>query len=134
MSADRSSSESKSIAPAEIEVLRYVVDNAPATARSVAEAMAERKGFARSTTQTLLERLRKKGHLVRTQEHGVNVYAPGKGKADFLTRLVGEFFDSTLGGSSSPFLAFLTQRAHLTPTEEAELRKILEKLEKGGGK
>jgi len=95
----------------------------------VADAIKGQKGFARSTSQTLLERLRSKGHLVRTIEAGVNVYSVNGDKAEMEKRLFADFFETTLGGSVSPFVAFLADRGSLTPKEADELRQLLNNAE-----
>lgn len=117
------------ISPAEIEVLRYVIDNAPVAAREVADAMAESKGIARTTSLTLLDRLRKKGHVERDLVHGVHVYRPAEEGAETMKNLVADFFQNTLGGSLSPFVAFFSDHSKLTDEEADELRRLLEKAE-----
>lgn len=119
----------KRIAPAEMEILRYVMDHEPATAREVADSMMERKGFARSTSQTLLERLRAKNYLSRALEEGVNKYRLGIPKTDLMKDLVGDFFESSLGGTTSPFVAYFTERGNLTDEESRKLAELLDKLE-----
>lgn len=111
-----------------MEILRLVMDRQPISVRDAAEEMAQRRGLARTTVLTLMERLRTKGHLKRTAEDGVNRYELRSSKASVLTGLVGEFIDNALGGSISPFVAYLTQRANLSERQAAELRKIVEQL------
>jgi predicted transcriptional regulator len=117
------------IAPSEREVLNYAIHHAPVSSREVADAMAESKGFARTTTQTLLERLRAKGYLNRTSEHGINLYSPSESGEEILKGLVGEFVQESLGGSISPFFAFLSEK-RLTPSEAEMLQKLLQDSEK----
>jgi len=112
-----------------MSVLRYVLEHEPVTARQVADALAESKGFARTTTHTLLERLLKKDYLQRHAEEGVFRYTTGTGKADLMKEIVGEFVDTALGGSLSPFVAFLTERANLSEKEVADLNRLLDRIE-----
>lgn len=119
----------KRIAPAEMEILRYVMDHEPVTAREVADAMVERKGFARSTSQTLLERLRNKSYLLRNLRDGVNKYELGLPKSELMNALVDDFVESSLGGSLSPFVAYFTEKGNLSKEEEEKLIELLEKLE-----
>lgn len=112
-----------------MSILRYVLEHEPVTARQVADAMAESKGFARTTTHTLLERLLKKEFLRRESVEGVFRYTASGGKADVMKELVGEFVETALGGSLSPFVAFLTERANLSEKEVAELNRLLDRIE-----
>lgn len=115
------------ISPSELEVLKYIIDHSPVAAREVAEAMSESKGIARTTSLTLLDRLRKKGHVERTLQHGVHVYRPAEEGASTMKGLVADFVENTLGGSLSPFVAFLSDNPNLSKEEADELRKLLEK-------
>jgi len=119
----------KRIAPAEMEILRYVMDHEPVSAREVAEAMMEKKGFARTTSQTLLERLRQKNFLDRKPTDGVNRYELGIPRSELLKTLVSDFVESSLGGSMSPFVAYFTERGNLSEEEAKKLAELLDKLE-----
>ncbi|MBW3623087.1 MAG: BlaI/MecI/CopY family transcriptional regulator [Armatimonadetes bacterium] len=121
----------------ELEVLRFVADHAPATVRLVTEQFGEARGLARTTIQTMMERLRKKGYLIRTKaDEGTYQYSPSLAQTDLLLSLVQNFVEKTLGGSISPFLAYLSESPDLTPEEIEELRRLLELLkprpERGG--
>jgi len=115
-------------------VLRYVMEHQPTTARQVADGLADNRGIARTTTHTLLERLRKKGYLARTEETGSIQYSLAVDAAEIQQALVDDFVRTTLGGSLSPFVAFFTDRANLSDAEAAELRRLLERAEQGDGK
>lgn len=117
------------VSPAELEVLRYVIEKSPVSAREIADAMAIAKGIARTTSLTLLDRLRKKGHLVRVVDHGIHLYSPAKDGSEVLKGLVADFVRNTLGGSVSPFVAFFSEESNLNAEETEELRKLLEKAE-----
>lgn len=117
------------VSPAELEALRYVIEHAPVSAREVADALGEAKGIARTTSHTLLDRLRKKGHLERTVVHGVHLYRPAEEGQQIMKDIVADFVQNTLGGSLSPFAAFLSEGSDLTEKESEELRRLLEKSE-----
>src|SRR5580698_5344956 len=93
----------------ELDVLQYVNDNHPISVRDVAAHFAEASGHARTTLLTVMERLRAKGHLSRRKLAGRQHYAPTVPKAELLSRMVGNFVDDVLGGSVSPFVAYLSQ-------------------------
>jgi|GEM_PF-6894250 Predicted transcriptional regulator len=131
------------ITPAERDILHFVLEHQPVTARQVADHMAEVRGTARTTVLTHLERLRRRRVLERAAgEDGVNVYRAARPPAELLTGLVRDFVDRILGGTASPLVAYLTQRADLTDDEIAALEAVIARNEaraktddesKGGG-
>ena len=118
------------ITQAELAILTYINDHHPTTVREVAEHFARTHQYARTTVLTLMERLRQKGYLSREEGAGVHRYAPSVPKADLQQSLVREFVQHSLGGSLSPFVAFLSQEARLTESELQELKALVSELEK----
>ncbi|HMJ63730.1 MAG TPA: BlaI/MecI/CopY family transcriptional regulator [Candidatus Binatia bacterium] len=112
----------------ELEILHYVQDHHPVTVRDVADHFAESHGHVRTTILNVMERLRKKGFLTRRKVEGVFRYEPRMGKADLLQSLVRDFVEKTLGGSLSPFVAYLSREAKLSEEELKELRELVEEL------
>lgn len=118
-----------SLGQAELEILQYALDRSPVTVREVAEHAAETKGYARTTVLTVMERLRKKGYLSRRKVAGVFQYRPKFPKGELLDYLIGDFVDRVLGGSVSPFVAYLAQSRDLTDEEFARLKQVVRELE-----
>jgi predicted transcriptional regulator len=113
---------------AELEILHYIHDHHPVTVRDVADHFATTHGHVRTTILNVMERLRKKGFLTRRKADGVFHYEPRVGKADLLQSLVRDFVEKTLGGSLSPFVAYLSRDAKLSDQELQELKKLVEEL------
>lgn len=124
----------KRVSKGEMAILRFVMDHQPVTTREVGESVDELKNAARSMAHTMLERLRAKGHLVRSTEHGVILYSLARDKAEMEKWLFADFFETALGGSVSPVVAFLSDRGSLTQKEAAELREFLQNAEIEGEK
>ena len=114
----------------EIEILRYLGDRAPQTVGDVADHFAETSGQARTTILTIMERLRKKGYLRRKQIKGVFQYSPKVSKQDLLQGLVKKFVDTTLAGSVSPFVAYLSEGGSVSDEDLRQLKQLVEDLEK----
>ncbi len=112
----------------ELETLRYVADHAPITVREVAEQYGEPRGLARTTILTVMERLRKKGFLNRTKAQGSFQYRPVVAKTELLQSLVQDFVEKTLGGSLSPFVAYLADAKGLDGDEIAALRALVDQM------
>ncbi len=113
----------------EIEVLRYIGDHHPIKVATVAEFMAQASGQARTTILTTMERLREKGHLSRKKLKGVYHYSPKVPTHDLLCGLVKTFVDTTLGGSVSPFVAYLSENGPVSEQELDQLKQLVLDLE-----
>jgi predicted transcriptional regulator len=96
----------------------------------VAEEFAERKGLARTTILTVMERLRQKGYLKRRRRGGVYRYSPKIPKKDVIRSLVREFAERMLAGSPQPFVAYLAEDAELSDEEVKQLAELVRTLEK----
>ena len=120
----------------ELQVLRYVADSHPVSVREVADHIAATSGKARTTVLTVMERLREKGYLVRRKKEGLYHYSPKRSQADVLRSLVADFVREALGGSVSPFVAYLADEANLDDEQVRELSRLVADLEAqraGGG-
>jgi predicted transcriptional regulator len=117
------------IGRAELEILNYIHDHHPVPVRQVAEHVSATKGHTRTTVLNVIARLTGKGYLTRKRVGGVYHYSPRVAKADLLRRLVGDFVDKALGGSLSPFVAYLTRDARLSEDDVRELRRLVDELD-----
>ncbi len=117
------------IGRAEMDILRYITDHHPVTVREVANHVSATKGHVRTTVLNVMERLRKKGYLKRRKADGVFQYSPRVAKSELLQSLVRDFVTRTLGGSLSPFVAYLTQEGQLNDEELEELRCLVQELD-----
>jgi predicted transcriptional regulator len=118
------------IGRAEMEILRYIADHHPVSVREVAEHVLAAKGQVRTTALNVMERLRDKGYLKRRKTNGIFHYSPSAPRAELLRSLVRDFVNRTLGGSLSPFVAYLTQEGKLSAGELAELRALVKELDR----
>lgn len=113
----------------EMEVLQYVADYQPVSVREVANHVAATSGKARTTVLTVMERLRQKGYLIRRKKGGIYRYSPRQSQADVLQSLVADFVREALGGSVSPFVAYLAEDAELDDQQLKELGRLVADLE-----
>jgi predicted transcriptional regulator len=118
------------IGRAEMDILRFIADHHPATVRDVAEHVSATKGQVRTTALNVMERLRKKGYLKRSKSGGIYHYSPSLPTAELFRSLVRQFVQHTLGGSLSPFVAYLTHEGKLNPDELAEFRALVKELDR----
>lgn len=113
----------------EVEVLRYVSDRAPVTVRAVADDWGHGRGLAKTTVQTVMERLRAKGYLARAKRHGSFEYSPAVERGTVTRRLVHDFVERALGGSFGPLVAYLAERRNLSKEEMDVLERIVRETE-----
>jgi predicted transcriptional regulator len=113
----------------QLEVLRYVVKHHPITVSQVADHFATTAGKARTTILTVMEKLRQKRYLTRKRRGGTFHYSPRMSAADLMVSVVGRFVDESLGGSVSPFIAYLSETKGLSDAEIAQLKDLVSELE-----
>jgi len=118
----------KSIGDQELALLRFVSDAGHVTVGQAAEGFGQPRGLARSTVLTMMERLRKKGHLARKLQDGLYHYAPRTAHGTAVREAVRNFVDRTLDGSIAPFVAYLSEREQVSDEELAELQTLLARL------
>jgi predicted transcriptional regulator len=114
----------------ELGLLRFIAENPAVTVRDVASTYGAETGLARTTVLTVMERLRKKGFLIREEGDSGFRYSATQEERHLLRNVVADFVQGKLRGSISPFAAYLAQADELTPEELAELRAAVDSLEK----
>jgi predicted transcriptional regulator len=122
-----------SLGELEMNLLKYIGENSPASVRDVALHFEREKGLARTTILTVMERLRKKGFLSRAKDDGVFKYTAKFETVDVLSSKVSDFVERTLGGSLSPLFNYFISSANLSDDEIRQLREMAAKLEPGKG-
>lgn len=112
----------------ELEFLLHLAQHGPLTATALWEEFGSSRGLARTTVLTVLERLRQKGHVARRRQDGVYVYRALEGHVETMRRSVGQFVDRALGGSISPFAAYLSERSDVSEEELDQLNRAVRAL------
>jgi predicted transcriptional regulator len=118
-----------SIGEQEMALLRHIADRGSVTVGEAADHFGSGRGLARSTVLTMMERLRRKGHLSRRMTDGIYRYRALSSSADLLKGAVQRFVERQLDGSVSPFLAYLSDAGELSEKERRELEKIVARLD-----
>jgi len=112
----------------ELVVLQFIQDNHPATVREVADHFAN-EGKARTTILTVMERLRAKKFLTRKKVGSSYCYSPKQERDALMSSVVRDFVNNMLGGSLSPFMAYMSDAKNLTDAELKDLKKLVRELE-----
>jgi predicted transcriptional regulator len=120
-----------SIGEQELALLRHIADRGGVTVGEAADEFGAARGLARSTVLTMMERLRRKGHLARRLVDGVYRYRARASSADLLKAAVQRFVERSLDGSVSPFLAYLSEAGNVSESELRDLEEIVARLSAG---
>jgi predicted transcriptional regulator len=117
--------ETGSVGDRELELVRWIERRGDATVGEAAEGFGDEHSLARSTVLTMMERLRRKGLLVRRALDGVYRYRAAVPTGVLDRRAVAEFVERTLGGSLAPFVAYLAESERLDERQIARLEALL---------
>jgi len=118
-----------SLGDQELALLRFVSSHGPITAGEAAAKYGEPIGLARSTIETVLSRLHKKGYLARSRKAGVFCFEAVLEPQEVMGSLVEQFVEKTLGGSLVPFVTYFVKQNQLSDSEIIELQQLVSKLE-----
>jgi predicted transcriptional regulator len=118
---------------AEFDILRIIWKSRQLSVREVHDQIASDNHWAYSTTKTMMDRMVKKGLLVREQFHGVFVYRPLVSRPRGFARLVQFFADRVLEMDTDTVVAMFAQSKALTTEEIEELSELLKERQSGSG-
>lgn len=99
-----------------------VWDNEPLSSSRLVELSAERLGWKKSTTYTVLRRLCQKG-IFRNEGGTVTSLIS---REEFAARQSEEFVEQIFDGSLPKFLAAFASRKKLSPEEVAQLQQLID--------
>lgn len=120
-----------SLGEQEMALLKHISEKSPITVREVAQFFESQ--LARTTVLTMMERLRKKGFLVRSRLDGVFHYTAKFETGDVLKSKISDFVEKTLGGSVGPLVNYFISSSNLSDKEVTQLKELAERIEKKGG-
>ena len=111
----------------ELEVLKTLWGEGPATVRGVDEALQGR-GIKRAytTVQTLLNRLVAKGHVASEAQGGSLVYSAASTRDDLLRDRLRDLADQLCEGEPTPLVLTLVEGNQFSPAEIARFRALLD--------
>lgn len=123
----------KELSGAEWHVLESLWEGSPKIGSRIAADMAERKGWSRSTTLTMLRRMTEK-KLISCDDSGkVKSYMPLVGREEAVKRETESFLNRVYNGSVSMLINGFVEKNKLSAEEIEELRQILDNAEGNDG-
>jgi predicted transcriptional regulator len=113
------------LSEAEMEVLKALWSEGPATVRRINELLVDR-GWAYTTVLTLLRRLVVKGYAISEASGVAHVFRAALSREEVLQRRLKDAADDLCDGSAVPLVLALVQGHRFSPEELARLRRLLD--------
>ena len=117
--------ERPGLSEAEMEVLKALWSEGPATVRRINELLADR-GWAYTTVLTLLRRLVVKGYATSEASGVAHVFRAAVTREEVLERRLKDTADELCDGSAVPLVLALVQGHKFSTGELARLRRLLD--------
>jgi len=118
----------RDVTDAELDVLRALWEDGPATIRALTDRLYPSGGTSEyATVQKLLERLEGKGHVARTAEGRQNVYHATVEREELVARRLRETAEELCDGSLTPLITQLVSAGKLSREELRELRRVVDR-------
>lgn len=111
---------------AELEILRVLWEQGPATVRQVHEALAKTRETGYTTTLKLMQIMADKGLVTRDESARTHIYAARVSQEITQRQLLNDLVDRAFGGSAKE-LVLRALSSHTTSDDElAEIRKLID--------
>src|SRR5947209_7783649 len=115
----------------ELEILRVLWDLGPSTVREVHEQINAVKPTGYTTVLKMMQIMADKGLVRRNEEQRAHVYTAVVPRETTQRQLVGDLLERAFGGSSPQLVMQALSAKRATAQELAEIRDILDELERG---
>ncbi|MGA3094890.1 MAG: BlaI/MecI/CopY family transcriptional regulator [Bryobacteraceae bacterium] len=116
---------------AELEILTVLWARGPSTVREVHSAIAQRKPTLYTTVLKMLQIMAEKSLVRRDERQRAHVYRASQPREWTQRQLAGDLLRRAFGGSASSLVLGALSASKATPEELAEIRRMIEKHEKG---
>jgi len=117
------------LSPAQWSVMECLWQAQALTGREATDLLAEKMGWNRSTTLTLLRRMEEKGFVKSTAKNGAKTYFPVLRREEAALQETESFLERVYHGSISMMVSALTHKETLKKEEIDALHAVLEEME-----
>lgn len=114
----------------ELQILRILWDSGPSPVREVHAQLEAEKGTNYSTTVKMLAVMLQKGLVKRNERKQPHIYRAVLTREKAGRRMIGNLIDKVFEGSASSLVLQALSSEKATKEELAEIRKLLEQMEK----
>jgi predicted transcriptional regulator len=119
-----------SISDAESRVMEPLWRECPLTSEQIVAAVQTGNDWHEKTIRTLLGRLLAKGAVTAQKDGRRYLYTPVLGREQWQSQESRSLLDRVFGGRVAPLLAHFSQHEKLSEKDVAELRKLLDAIER----
>lgn len=113
----------------ELEILNVLWERGPSTVREVHEHLGRQIGY--TTVLKLLQIMTEKGLVMRDESERSHVYRAKQKQSQVQRRLVRDLLDRAFTGATDQLILQALSARNLKREELAEIRKMLDELERG---
>lgn len=113
---------------AELTILRVLWERGPSTVREVHEVLQDGGGY--TTVLKLMQIMTEKGLVVRDESQRAHVYSARATQEKTQRQLVTDLVERAFGGSPAQLAMQALSTKKTSPEELAELRRLLDSLDK----
>ena len=117
---------------AELAILRVLWERGPSTVRQVHEILSAVRPTVYTTILKLMQIMNVKGLVRRDKSQRAHVYQPTFTEAETQKRLVGDLLERAFSGSTASLLMQALSAKEASAEELAQIRQILDEVERGG--
>ena len=117
---------------AELNILRVLWRHGPCTVRTVQEVLSRTRPVGYTTALKLLQIMTGKGLVVRDESRRSHVYTAQFSEEQTQRQLVCDLLDRAFGGSAKRLVVQALSARRATPEEVAEIRRLLNDLQRDG--
>lgn len=127
-----SGSEMSRPSDAELAILQVLWERGPSTVREVFEKLGRTRGTGYTTMLKLMQIMASKGLVARDESRRSHVYRACAQRSTTERRFVVDLLDRVFRGSGRDLVLQALSARRASPEEIAEIRALLDRLEKGG--
>jgi predicted transcriptional regulator len=116
---------------AELTILRVLWDRGPSTVREVYKILNNGKNVGYTTALKLMQIMTDKGLVERDEDCRPQLYRPCLPREQTERQLIKDLVDRAFGGSAKRLVMQPLEEKKASPSELAQIEKLLNKLERG---
>ena len=116
---------------AELDILRVLWERGPSTVRDVYDTLNETRSLGYTTVLKLLQIMFEKQLVTRDESQRSHVYRVRQRQEAMQRHLVKDFVDRAFGGSMEQLVLHALSSKRTSKRELAEIRKMLDQMERG---
>lgn len=117
------------ITDSEWKIMKVLWEQSPLTLKEIVAALKEETSWSNTTVRTLIVRLMEKGYIEADKSTGNFKYRPLIDKEICQKEQAKDFLERVFEGSMGMFITAFAKKGKLSKQDEAELQKLIEKIE-----